>query len=106
MTDHVPVWISGALAVQLPDLTADQHARIADAVALLLASPRAVAHEVAIWRIKADAYASRMVLAERVCRSLATDRLPKPQCDDLAAWRAEYEFQTAGRRPDEVEGAA
>lgn len=69
--------------------------RLAEAVDQLLQT-RTDTHEVVAWKVRADAYGTRMSLAEAVCRHLTPRDIPKPARAAFSAWRAEYQRQTEG----------
>jgi hypothetical protein len=77
--------------------------RLADAVDLLL-DTRTDTHELTVWRLRADAYGTRMSLAEAVCRHLQPHQVPKRAKAAFVEWQAEYERQTG--EPPNVKGAA
>jgi hypothetical protein len=87
-------WITDAATTGDP---ADENRRLRAAVDQLVnAQARAVPHEVALWRATADAYAARMVLAERVLRALDRRTLTGLQRKHMDAWETEWRRQTEG----------
>lgn len=77
--------------------------RLAEAVDILL-NQRTDTHELVAWKVRADAYGTRMSLAEAVCRHLQPHQVPKRARAAFVEWQAEYERQTG--EPPNVKGAA
>jgi hypothetical protein len=77
--------------------------RLAEAVDILL-NQRTDSHELVACKVRADAYGTRMSLAEAVCRHLQPHQVPKRAKAAFVEWQAEYERQTG--EPPNVKGAA
>lgn len=89
-------WVSFGLHRHLPDLTEEQHDRIARLWDEMYArwERDTRPHELVVWRARAEAYGTRMSLAERVVRSLDRSTLTDEQLGWVDAWEAEWRLQT------------